>query len=60
MSQLTDQVNTLITQGTQTATLTVDADGANPVNIHVTMDDGMVNVTFGAMDTSTLDALKSH
>ncbi|HEX5784751.1 MAG TPA: flagellar hook-length control protein FliK [Burkholderiaceae bacterium] len=60
MSQLTDQVNTLITQGTQTATLTVDADGANPVNIHVTMDDGMVNVTFGAMDTSTLDALKSQ
>jgi hypothetical protein len=60
MNQLTDQVNTLVNQGVQTATLTVDADGANPVNVQVTMDDGEVSVTFGAIDPSTLDALKSQ
>lgn len=60
MNQLSEQVNTLANQGVQTATLTVDADGANPVNVQVTMDDGVVNVTFGAIDPSTLDALKSQ
>jgi hypothetical protein len=60
MNQLSDQVNTLVNQGVQTATLTVDGDGANPVNVQVTMDDGEVSVTFGAIDPSTLDALKSQ
>jgi flagellar hook-length control protein FliK len=57
MSELTQQMEQWFAQGTQSASLTLDADGAMPVDIEVTLDNGKVSIRFGSDEEGAREAL---
>ena len=60
MDEIAQQMGQWFAQGTQSASLTLDGDGATPLDIEVTLEKGKVSIRFGADEESAREALMSH
>jgi len=59
MDEIVQQMGPWFAQGTQSASLTLDADGSMPMDIEVTLDKGKVSIRFGSEEEGAREALMS-